>query len=94
MIALTIEVTNAQKQNIEISVENARPQKVNVEQDVIIVPVYKDATLYEGEYDITPKVEAQTLRTAQKILEQDVNISAIPYAEVQNNANGKTVTIG
>jgi hypothetical protein len=55
---------------------------------------YVGGEKYEGEYDITPKIESQVLRTARKVLDQDVNVRAIPYAEVQNSANGKTVTIG
>lgn len=49
---------------------------------------------YDGEYAITPKVEAQTLPTKEKVMLDDVTIMAIPYAEVTNNSNGKTVTIG
>lgn len=48
---------------------------------------------YEGEYIVTPKVEAQTMPTKEKVMLDDVTIKAIPYAEVSNNANGTTVTI-
>ncbi len=53
-----------------------------------------DLDTYDGEYDVTPKTEAQKLKTAQKIMSGDVTVFAIPYAEVTNTANGKTVTIG
>jgi hypothetical protein len=49
---------------------------------------------YEGEYIATPKVEAQTLPTAKKYLDEDITVLAIPYFETSNNANGKTVFIG
>ena len=49
---------------------------------------------YDGEYAITPKVEAQTMPTKQKVMLDDVTVLAIPYAEVTNNANGQTATIG
>ena len=62
--------------------------------EVQTVTEYVGGELYQGEYEITPKVEAQTLLTAKKVLERNVTIKKIPYAEVQNNANGKTVTIG
>lgn len=53
-----------------------------------------DHEVYEGEYIVTPKVESQTLDTAQKLMRADVLIKEIPYAEVTNTSNGKTVTIG
>ena len=49
---------------------------------------------YTGEYAVKPKVEAQTMPTRLKIMLEDVTIHAIPYAEVTNNANGTTATIG
>ena len=50
--------------------------------------------VYEGEYIVTPQVEQQTLQTAQKLMQADVLVKEIPYAEVTNLSNGKTVTIG
>ena len=49
---------------------------------------------YEGSYAITPKASAQMLLTANKYLEQDVQIKKIPYAEVSNIKGGLTITIG
>ena len=49
---------------------------------------------YTGEYEVTPKVKMQTLGTKEKVMKNDVTIKEIPYAEVTNLANGKTVTIG
>lgn len=49
---------------------------------------------YLGEYEVTPMVKAQTLFTAKRVLEHDVLVKEIPYAEVTNLSNGKTVTIG
>ena len=53
-----------------------------------------DLPIYDGNYDVTPKVDSQRLDTAQKVMRSDLTVLAIPYAEVSNNANGKTVTIG
>ena len=124
MIALTINVKNAEEQRIEIfaanghqeidvkniteqkinitdqkgsqdiAVDNAVEQKVDIEQDIIIVPVYEDVPLYEGTYDVTPKVNEQTLPTAKTFLSEDVTIKKIPYFEVGNNSGGETVYIG
>ena len=49
---------------------------------------------YSGDYEITPTASEQVLKTAQKLLEEDVTVRAIPYSEVSNNANGTTVCIG
>jgi hypothetical protein len=49
---------------------------------------------YLGEYVVTPKVEAQTMPTKNKILFDDVEVEPIPYAEVTNNSGGTTATIG
>ena len=50
--------------------------------------------VYEGDYIVTPKVVQQTLPTAQRLMQADVLVKEIPYAEVTNVSNGKTVTIG
>ena len=48
---------------------------------------------YTGPYEVTPKVEAQSLSTADKHMAHDVTIEPIPYYEVSNQ-NGKTIIIG
>lgn len=48
---------------------------------------------YSGPYTVTPKVESQSLSTADKHLLHDVTIEPIHYYEVSNQ-NGKTVIIG
>lgn len=51
--------------------------------------------VYDGTYTVTPAVDQQqTLKTSQKLMQADVIVNAIPYAEVTNASNGKTVTIG
>lgn len=48
---------------------------------------------YEGEYELTPSKELQSLQTRDKTLRQNVTVKAIDYAEVSNES-GTTVTIG
>jgi hypothetical protein len=50
--------------------------------------------LYEGDYVVTPQAEGQVLKTAQKLMRDDVTIEAIPFFEVSNNSGGTTVYIG
>ena len=48
---------------------------------------------YKGDYDVTPRVDAQTLLTAQKFLDEDIKIKKIPYYEISNSSGGDTVYI-
>lgn len=64
--------------------------KVTVVADVIGGNVEE----YKGQYEVTPKVEEQTLLTAQKVMRNDIKIKEIPFFEVSNNSGGKTIFIG
>lgn len=48
---------------------------------------------YEGEYEITPKVDAQTLTTKDKLMADDLTVNRIPYYETSNEY-GYTAYIG
>lgn len=50
--------------------------------------------VYDGSYTVVPQISRQTLDTANKLMQSDVVVEKIPYAEVTNNTGGKTVTIG
>lgn len=52
-----------------------------------------DYEVYEGSYKVTPSVSSQKLDTSNKLMQSDVLVEEIPYAEVTNNFGGKTVTI-
>lgn len=50
---------------------------------------------YQGAYVVTPHTQnAYTLETAQKLMDADIHVQKIPFAEVSNTAGGTTVTIG
>lgn len=53
-----------------------------------------DYEVYEGSYKVTPAVSSQTLDTSNKLMQADVLVGKIPYAEVSNNSGGKTASIG
>lgn len=54
-----------------------------------------DLPIYDGAYEITPSASTeQTLMTSGKMMDADVKVNKIPYAEVTNSSNGTTVTIG
>ena len=53
-----------------------------------------DAEYYEGEYRVTPTTEAQTLKTANKLLVENIVINPIPknYGLITYNGFGITVS--
>ena len=67
-----------------------RPTFANLQK----VTEYKDADPYTGAYEITPKVDSQVMKTAQKMMTDDVTIHSIPYFETSNTAEGETAYIG
>lgn len=51
--------------------------------------------VYDGAFEVTPSATTeQTLLTSGKMMDADVKINKIPYAEVSNSSDGLTVTIG
>lgn len=51
--------------------------------------------LYDGTYEITPSANSDlTLKTSQSFIDADITVKKIPYADVSNSANGRTITIG
>ena len=75
-------------------IENAQILDVFFGEIQKVGGIAEDVPLYDGAYDVTPAVDAQTLPTAQKFLTSNIDVAAIPYAEVSNNSGGKTVIIG
>ena len=49
---------------------------------------------YRGAYEVTPKIEAQTMPTKDKFLVDDMTVKAIPFFNVSNTSGGNTVFIG
>lgn len=62
--------------------------------EVQTVTEYVGGDKYEGDYIVTPRVEAQKMETKGKVMLDDVTVKAIPYHEVSNINGGKTVFIG
>lgn len=51
--------------------------------------------IYTGTYDVLPdSIKDIVLQTREKITLEDVRLRKIPYSEVANASNGKTITIG
>ena len=85
---------------IRLNVKPADSVSVQIDTRSIAMTVAKavlvngERSPYEGDYEVTPKVEAQTLETENKFLKQNVSILGIPYYDVSNNAGGNTIYIG
>lgn len=59
--------------------------------EVILV---KTDEVYEGDYNVIPRVYQQVLETKDKLMLDDVTVEIIPLSRVINLSNGYTVTIG
>ena len=89
-VPMTVSVDSVEI-GMQVNVESpSLPMELGTAINVKIV----DAPVYEGEYVVTPKAEAQTLETAERMMEDNVVVLEIPYAEVSNLSGGYTVIIG
>lgn len=60
---------------------------------VISKPTFIGGEEYKGAYEVTPKVEAQTLPTKDKMLIDDMTVKGIEIHRVKNSSGGITVYI-
>lgn len=89
----------AQTGNIRGSVRQAEKARIDGQiravgsiAGVVSKPVgYVD---YVGDYEITPKFEAQALPTNQKVARSDIVVKEIPVTKIANSSGGNTVVIG
>lgn len=49
---------------------------------------------YEGEYEVTPRLDSQTLDTDGKVMVEDLIVHEIPVVKTTNIQGGQTVLIG
>ena len=52
------------------------------------------APIYQGDYQVTPRLYQQELETDGKLMEDDVTVFEIPVARSTNPTGGLTVVIG
>lgn len=57
----------------------------------LVIAVERES--YDGPYEITPKVEAQTMATKGKVMRSDVTVLEVPVYRVTNASGGTTVYI-
>lgn len=76
---------------VKVSIIQQEP--VTVQVDAVTRTSANDVPVYDGPYEATPKVEAQTLPTAKKLMTDDVTVHGVPFYEVSNDQGGNTVYI-
>lgn len=77
---------------IQVKVKEQPKVKINVLNELVMVGDYES---YTGEYKVIPKAfESQELATKGLVLNDNIVVKEIPYAEVSNLGGGFTVTIG
>lgn len=81
--------------NQKLAVEfNSNEKQLGVDfKNFQFVSVGIEAEYYKGEYELTPKVDAQVIPTAQKMMMDDLTVMAIPIYSVSNTAGGATFYI-
>ncbi len=85
-VELTFELSTEPELTFDLSTDNTMTFDLSIPHDVT-------TQLYDGEYEVVPKTYGQTLNTANKKMVDDLTITAIPYFETSNEADGKTVYI-
>ena len=83
-------VENEQKLDIDFAKTN---QKLGADFGEVQYVTEFVGEKYEGDYEITPNVEAQTVPTKNKVLIDDMTIKSIPIYKTSNNSGGTTVYI-
>lgn len=76
---------------VKVSVIPQEP--ITVQVDAVTGTSANDVPVYDGPYEAIPKVEAQTLPTAKKLMTDDVTVHGVPFYEVSNDQGGNTVYI-
>lgn len=76
---------------VKVSIIQQEP--VTVQVDAVIRTSAGAVPVYGGPYEAIPKVEAQTLPTAKKLMTDDVTVHGVPFYEVSNDQGGNTVYI-
>lgn len=68
---------------------------INLESDAVIIDhgSGEDYSDDDSDYFITPSFSKQVLPTKGKRLKNDLTIESVPYAEVENDKGGITVSI-
>ena len=79
---------------IDIVLESIESIDVNLDIGTVIGGGGGGYPTYEGPYEATPKVTAQTFETFHTSMEDDFKVNEITFLRTINESGGYTVTIG
>lgn len=86
-----IEITIAEPPIVDICIVSEDTVEVDIGSELVRLGDYEE---YQGPFSIEPAKHVQKLPTSDKYVSRDITVKQVPYAEVSNNAGGKTVIIG
>lgn len=69
-------------------------QKIIVTTGIPVIREYVGGLPYEGEYEVDPSFEVQTLETQNRLVDRNINVNKIEVSSVGNPSGGNTVYIG
>ncbi len=76
------------------SLTGAISARANLSATIMLPSAQPTAEVYTGTYQVKPQAfEDTVLQTADKHLTQNITVTAVPYFEVSNLSDGKTVYI-
>ena len=78
---------------ITLTVEEEKPIPLDISESIVI-DGEAPRPHYDGEYTVNPMFIAQTLETADKVMDADLTVNAIEVSRTSNPSGGKTVYIG
>ena len=61
---------------------------------LLTIPSAVGVETYDGSYEVTPRLYAQSLDTDGKLMQDDVTVYEIPISHTTNPTGGLTVLIG
>ena len=86
-----IEVEIVSQSLVDIEIEADKEISIDIMSELVPVGEYKH---YKGDYSVTPRLESQTLKTENLVMDFDLEIQKIPIERVSNTSGGNTVIIG
>ena len=86
-----IEVEIISQTFINIEIKSTKETSIDILGELVPVGEYKH---YKGDYSVIPRLESQTLKTENLVMDFDLEIQKIPIEKVTNTSGGNTVIIG
>ena len=90
MITIPMTVTTS---NVELPMTVAN-SNVLLDMQLDVSYSMESVPVYDGEYEVTPRIYEQTLETQGKQMSDDVTVYEIPIITTTNPYGGQTVLIG